>query len=113
LNKSLRLIILGTAVCAALVLVSNAAGAQTVCDPYGANCVQPKTQETIAPASTVSPATATVAPVSSKAEPLPVGQSLPLTGADIAGLSVLAAVLIGAGAFLVTASRRRERPVAS
>ena len=84
-----------------------------MCDPYGANCVQPKTQEAVAPASTVSPATATVAPAPAKVEPRPAGQSLPLTGADITGLSVLAAVLIGVGAFLVTASRRRERPVIS
>ena len=36
------------------------------------------------------------------------GQTLPLTGADIAGLAVLAAVLIGVGALLVSVARRRE-----
>lgn len=114
--------VLGMACAVLLVGMSSALAQTVVCDPYGQRCTEvlgesetkpppPAVPETevlgvveVRPVS--APAPVEVAPV----EIAPVSQALPVTGADIAGMIVLAMFLLGTGALLLTAGRREPSP---
>src|SRR5437867_7028022 len=91
---------------AAALALSTAALAQ-VSDPYGGGT------PLVSPSSLVAPTTTVVvqSPVRTAAQQPASTGTLPLTGADIAGLLVLAIALFGIGAVLVTVGRRRRAPI--
>lgn len=80
------------------------AGAQVACDPYSQSCVQGEQQSPPA-AGTPQLLNTQVAP---QVAPAAQGQTLPLTGADIVGLVVLAGFLVGVGLVLTLAGRRHS-----
>lgn len=105
---------------------AGAAFAQTVvCDPYGQRCTEVLGESETRPPAPAVPATQVLGIVETKpvADPglvavAPAAEvrpqpALPVTGADIAGLVVLAAFLLGAGALLVSAGGRKERTAIS
>lgn len=86
------------------------AGAQVVCDPYSTGCVQgeqrtPQLQPSPPAAAAPQLLNTQVAP---QVAPAAQGQTLPLTGADIVGLVVLAGFLVGVGLVLTLAGRRHR-----
>jgi hypothetical protein len=88
----------GTLVTGSLLGTGAAFAAPSTCDAYSTSCPTPtKTPE-------VLPTSATKPPVEVEGN----SSTLPFTGAEIVGLSVLGLAVIGAGTVLVLAGRKRK-----
>ena len=88
--------------------VAGSAGAQVVCEPYGGGCTNPGGTGGSRPSGQIS--TVEVLPARGQL-PAPAaasGQQLPVTGGDIAGLMIVASLLIGGGILFVALGRRRS-----
>jgi hypothetical protein len=108
MRSVIRLFVIALSASVLVAVSATVASAQQTCDPYSTTCVGGVTGTT-RPATTVAP---TIAPATNAAPQATTSrQTLPFTGADITGMVVLATVLLGAGAVLVTVSRRRSAPV--
>jgi hypothetical protein len=110
MRSVIRLFVIAVSASVLVAVSATIASAQTPppCDPYTSTCVGGVTGTT-RPVTTVAP---TIAPATAAApQAKDPRQTLPFTGADITGMVVLATVLLGAGAVLVTVSRRRAAPV--
>jgi LPXTG-motif cell wall-anchored protein len=108
-QRTRRLGLLAAVVACLGVWSATAALAQTggqVCDAYG-TCVSPSSASQTSSGPLVAPSSAARAPVTTAAQTAPTG-TLPLTGADIAGLVILAGALFTVGGLLVLAGRRRR-----
>ena len=112
------LLMTATAACALGLAASAAAD---VCDPYSGGCIVLGAAQQQTPTSNPNPfqptgpgtneAGVTTAAPASRPGPA-TAPDLAVTGADIAGLLVLAALLAGVGVALVVATRIRSREVA-
>jgi len=87
-------------VAAAMLFSAGTASASSVTCPYGTVCPAPTTPVT---PSSPKPYTAPVAVASTATS-----GALAFTGTDVVGTSVVAVALIGTGALVVVASRRRR-----
>lgn len=84
------------------------AGAQVVCDPYSTGCVQGEQQSSQPSAPAAGTPQLLNTQVAPQVAPAAQGQTLPLTGADIVGLVVLAGFLVGVGLVLTLTGRRHS-----
>ena len=87
----------------AVFLAPVAAHADDGCPAAGGSCAPPA-QQVVGTGGFVEPAVQ-----ASQAAPLTPSSNLPLTGGDVAGLTLIGVVLVGGGAVLV---RRTRKPAA-
>ena len=85
------------------------AGAQVVCEPYGGGCTNPGGSGGSRSSGQIS--TVEVLPARGQAPDPPrtaAQAQLPVTGGDIAGLMIVASLLLGGGVLFVVIGRRRS-----
>ena len=85
--------------------VLGAGAASAADDPYTSTPTVPTVESLADPTTTVPTVAGEVVTPAGDNEP---SGTLPVTGGDVAGMLLIAAVAVGGGTILVTASRRRE-----